>query len=636
MATSPSNANAGSPFNYVTADSVKQLYLLELARRFKGTDAEVDRRIDENAAYIMGRPDLSISMIPATVKGAPRVPFYLEGEPGVGKTSVIKDAILEFCDLTGLNFIENPPDGYKITDKDFYYAVVNLSGKSNTMDLGGIPTKNALDATIGAELRMRSANTGAWLMAELESRARAVSHMSQLELVDAKHIVKGNLSSCEMTIIGEADRVDLVIKSLCSQLGEDVKKRGVGLSFLREGEEPQDGRLYLQVKKGNAGARITAWTPNPMNLDNTFVSEMLPNRRFAMAATAKFCLFNFDDVANSSEAVRNVLLEVAQSNRYSGVMDLGNAMVSFTGNMGADDNTNTQSEQSDAEVTRVAKMRITDTPKDWARRTATKYSSEGGDCHFAAFIEKYGNEPGVFREPIGDGRSAKGIPKPNSRSLENALSMALPYFQMARSSNLSPTVFSKDIEGMVKSTAGANVATRYISFMQAMEAQAIPLADNLLATGKLDEVALNKFMGAGAKASDRDFAFRFGVALADAFVYSIAYSDGARSVSSKPEALAAHISESVSRMCTGLAQLDPGTMNNSLSRVMARLANASKFTDANGTSATLKDDITISFADGFADSVNRGVWASPEQAKSDFLTMVSGNTNKTTRKVMKP
>lgn len=612
------------PFQYVTADKLKQMFVFELARRFKGTDPEVDARIDANAARIIGRPDLPVRSIPAPAPGAPRVPFYLEGEPGVGKTSVIKAAALEFCEIAGLNFIENPSDSYKLGPKDFYYAMVNLSGKSNTMDLGGIPTKNPLDVSRGVELRRRASDAGAWLLAEVESRIKAMAALTKLNVGEPKMLTKGDLAGCELTIVGDADKVDLITNTVIKQLGEEVKKHGVGLGLLKDSDEPVDGRLHLQLKKGTTGARLTAWAPHHMDADAAYVCEMLPNRRFAMAAGAKFSLFNFDDVANSSEAVRNVLLEVAQSNRYSGVMDLGNAMVSFTGNMGSEDNTNTQSEQSDAEVTRVMKVRICDTPKDWAHRIAAKYSATGGDCMFGAFIEKYGNDPGVFREAIGDGRSAKGIPKPNSRSLENAATMVQPWFQIAKQVGAGETQFVEHIEMVVKGTVGPVVATRYTAFLRAMLSQAIPLAEELMNTGKLDAEKFDRYAGSGAKSSDRDFAFRFGTALADSFVERLALSDEGRKVSGNAEALATFVAKSTERLCVGLSHVDPGVMNQTLSRIVVRLSSFPEFTTSTQNRAALNEATIKAMAVGFTATKNGKVWEDEKAAWDDFHTVIAG------------
>lgn len=617
------NQAAQDPFVNFTSDQARDHLLLDIARRFKGVDPEVDKRIDAAAERIAGRP--GIKRIPPVTAGEPRVPLYMEGEPGVGKTTLIRAAIQEFCKLAGLNFIENPADDHKFAPNDFYYVTVNLSGKTNPMDIGGLPSKGELEIKSGLETRRRSTDAGEWLMSELASRVKMGGGMAKLAVVEGARYDNGGLKSFDMTLKGDKDQVDLVVSHVVRQLGDEVKKvHGVGLNLLKDSESPVDGRLYLQVKTGTAGTRITVSAPPPMAADVEYVAEMLPNRRFAMATKTRFALFNFDDVANASESVRNVLLEVAQSNRYSGVMDIGNAMVTFTGNMGAEDNTNTQSEQSDAEVTRVFKVRIRDTPKDWARRVASKYT-EHGDCMFSSFIHRHGNEPGVFRDAIGDMRTARGTPKPNSRSLENALAKVLPYFQMAKESAVSPTVFADEIEVMVKGTTGPNVATRYMGYMRAMLTEAIPLAEQLMRTGKLDDAKFEKYMGAGAKASEQDFAFRFGTALADSFVDRIAFSDDARATSGDAEKLSALIAQSTDRMCTGLASMEPGVMNYALSRVMARMGGIGKLASNDGIEVKLQQPTYMAMAEGFSLAKTRGVWPDADQAQRDFTSVVAGS-----------
>lgn len=614
------NNLAQSPHVNLTSDEAKQYLLLDLARRFKGIDPEVDARIDANAEAISGRP--GVKMIPAASKFEPRVPMYMEGEPGVGKTAIPRSAVQEFCRLTGLNYVENPPDDYQFGPKDFYFVTVNLSGKNNTMDIGGLPTKGELNGAAAAS-RGRAADVGAWLLAEIESRIRAVGAFAKLGVSEAAKFERGGLDARELTVLGDPKEVSAVVQTVVRQLVDESKKRGVALGVLADGQEPMDGRLSLQIKAGAKGSRIAAYAPSSVDADAEYVAEMLPNRRFAMAGKAKFSLFNFDDAANASESVRNVLLEVAQSNRYSGVMDIGNALVTLSGNMGSEDNTNTQSEQSDAEVTRVFKVRIRDTPKDWARRIAVKYN-EVGDCLFSAFIHRHGNEDGVFRDSIGDGRTARGIPKPNSRSLENALAKTLPYWQMAKSGGLSPTVFSGEIETMVKGTVGANVAARYRAFSIAMLTEAIPLADKLVETGDFDKTRFDSYMGNGARSTQQDFGFRFGAALADAFVNRIAFSDQARAASSDDEATSALIAETMERVCVGMAEIDPGARNYALSRMVARMGGVARLGQDDGTTVQISPNVHIAMARGFAHSVNRNVWPDPKAAQKDFAGIVSG------------
>lgn len=615
------NQLAADPFVNWTSDIARQHLLLDIARRFKGINPEVDARIDAHAELISGKE--GIKVIPPVFKGEPRVPRYFEGEPGVGKTTLIREAVREFCEITGLNFVENPADSYQMKATDFYFFTVNLSGKNSPMDIGGLPSKGQLLPSTGSAGEDAA---GDWLLSEIYSRARGMTALAKVQIADPAPYEKGNVRSMDVTIKGDAAQIDLVVNTLIRQVMEDVKKLGSGITLLKEGEEPSGERLELQIKKGTNAVRLTASAPTATGASTEYVAEMLPNRRFALATKTPFALVNFDDVANASESVRNVLLEVAQSNRYSGVMDIGNAMVTFTGNMGAEDNTNTQSEQSDAEVTRVFKARIRDTPKDWASRMARKYNAVG-DCMFAPFIEKYGNQDGVFRDSIGDGRTARGIPKPNSRSLENALASVLPYFQMAKASNASPTMFSREIDEAVKGTAGAHVAATYGSFMRAMLTDAIPLADELLKTGALDVKRFEKHIGSETKSSEQDFAFRFAAALADSFVERISSSDEATAaIDSKDEkAYAQLLSESTSRLCTGLAQLSAGGMNYALSRAMNRMGQISRLGDFDGVKVKLNMSTYDAMAVGFADSLVRGIWANPEAAQKDFKAMVVGS-----------
>ncbi|ART57123.1 hypothetical protein CBP36_19660 (plasmid) [Acidovorax carolinensis] len=625
------NDTANDPFVNLTSDQARQFLLLDIARRFKGIDPEVDARIDAHAEQISGRQ--GIKFIPATSKSEPRVPMYMEGEPGVGKTAIPRSAAQEFCRIAGLNYVENPPDNYQFGPKDFYFVTVNLSGKNNTMDIGGLPSKGEMGGT--QSQRSRASDACEWLLAETESRLRALGGFTKLNISSVDRFEKGGLEAVEVTVLGESDRVDAVLQTVIRQLSQESKKLGAGITLATDGQEPASDRLTLQVKKGATGARLAAYAPVGISADAEYVAEMLPNRRFAMAGKVRFSLFNFDDVANASESVRNVLLEVAQSNRYSGVMDIGNAFVTLSGNMGAEDNTNTQSEQSDAEVTRVFKVRVRDTPGAWARRMAVKYS-ESGDCLFSAFVHKYGHDDGVFRDSIGDGRTARGIPKPNSRSLENALAKVSPYFMMAKDAGISPTVFSDEIETMVKGTVGPNVSSRYRAFMQSMLTEAIPLADQLLKTGDVNKERVDKHLGSGARSSEQDFGFRFGAALADAYIDRIAFSDEARAGATDESSTRELIADSMDRLSTGLAMVEPATMNYALSRVMARMGGVERLGSDDGSTISLNPSVHLSMAEGFARSVSRNVWPDPKKAETDFLSIVAGTNFAGTPKAAKP
>lgn len=612
------NTNAADPFVNWTADQASQYLLFDIARRFKGLDKVVDARIDAAAERISGKP--GIKVIPPTFPGEPRVPLYMEGEPGVGKTSVVKAAIKEFCQITGLNFVENPADGVELGPNDFYFFTVNFSGKNNAADIGGLPAKGQLQAAAAPEAEDHTA----WLFSQLDARARALAKFQRLPISDSVPYANGDRRFIDITIKGEGETLDRIVNELVRQVSEEAKPRGTGIKMVREGAAAADNELAIQLQKGPSGYRLIASGPAVAQKDVEYVADMLPNRRFALATKTPFCLVNFDDVANASESVRNILLELAQSNRYSGVADIGNAMVTFTGNMGAEDNTNTQSEQSDAEVTRVMKVRIRDTPKDWAARIARKYN-EVGDCMFAHFIEKFGDNNGIFREGLGDTRSARGVPKPNSRSLENAVAKTLPYFQMARASGADASVFLPEISTVVKGTAGAVVAEHYTGFVRSMLSDAIPLADELMSTGKLDVEKFEASMGSNTRAAQQDFAFRFAAALADAYVDRMVKSPAAIAAAAKGwDAHEKLIVDATDRLCTGLARLEPGTLNYALSRSVNRIGNFNTLGSHDGVKVNLNLPVVQAMGKGLAASLLRNIWPDPDQIQRDFVQVVNG------------
>ncbi len=631
MSAKPVSADTlNDGYTYIEADTAKREILFALCRRYKGIDPEIDRRIDANAALIAGN-DL-VMTIPAERAGVPRVPIYLEGEPGVGKTTLIEMAIREFCEIAGLNFVYEPSDGYQMQPNDFYYAKVNLSGKQNVSDFGGLPMRTALTTA--------RANGGAdRVLDEMVSRVKAVAAFADLKVAKPKEYELGGLRGIDLTVTGNGDTAAALADKVLRGLFEETKDAGIGVTALRDGAEPLDGRISYSVTRGSSGVRIHAYAP--ITKGDEHVAALLPNMRFALAKKARFALFNFDDVANANENVRNVLLEVAQSNRYSGVMDIGNGMITFTGNMGADDNTNTMSRQSDAEVTRIRKYRIVDTPQSWARRTLVKYNDcMGADCHFATFVERQGNVPGIFREPPGTARGKRGVPKTNSRALENAMSVVDAYFMMAHESKISPLVFRNEIVNGVSSSAGKRVADAYIGHVTAMVTEAIPLAQQCLRQGDLDLKKINKLAGNMNTTSERDFMFRFAAALADEGVLVIREAlHGLRE--KHPRGIADPVTQDtvavvVDRLCTGLAQLDPTMMNYSLSRVMSRLAHTSDFGSDSAPGLELNDGTSQAFSLGFAKSLGRKNWPDPAQAEVDFIRSVTGSYAAGTPATSKP
>jgi hypothetical protein len=631
----------------VLADEAFRAVLLEIATRFKGTDPEVDARIDAAAKRISGM-NLPITSIPAMRNGAPRVPLYFEGEPGVGKTSLIKAAILEFCSITGLNFVENPADDYEPQPNDFYFVTVNLSGKMNASDLGGLPIrterggpKSELETSAQMKVLRKTADVGEGLLAEIDSRVRGIAgFVPSFEGVDTKLYDTGALRSMELTAFGDPTAAAEAVTAVLRQVSEDAKAKGVGMTSLPAGSAPLEDRMSFRVTKGADYARVTLHTPRTPTgpeAQHQYVAAMLPNLRFALARQFRFSLFNFDDVANANAQVRNVLLEVAQSNRYSGIMDLGNALVTFTGNMGAEDNTNTVSKQSDAEVTRIRKFRVFDTPKDWARRITEKYGADpDADVHFASFVERQGAQPGIFREEKGAARGKHGVPKTNSRALENAMATVSVYFEMARRSSVSVMSFKDLIRRDVAATAGARVADAYGTHLQSMLTEAIPLAEKLIDSGKLDQERFNKHARNFIDPAAHDFAFRFAAALADTVMQRAMSTveilkDSEKDPKVRQEKTQEQLAKMSESLCLGLAQMNQSHVNYALSRLISRMMNSPDFGSLAGNKVKVLNKFALDgLFDGFLASRSKGAWTPPAGNGSDpdvdnFLSMLVGN-----------
>lgn len=620
-ATATDNA-AASPYVNLTADDACREVLIALCRRYKGVDPAIDARIDAAAADIYGIEGAKV--VPSERPGANRVPLYFEGEPGVGKTSIIAGAINTFCAIAGLRPVVQPPDDYVPEPTDFYYCTVNLSGKTNTSDFGNMPFRTEAQVSEVMRARKKAAGVGSLVSGNAISQAKALAAYEGLRMGEVKSYDDGPLSVTELTLAGDPAKAYKAIEVIMRTVGEDAKRAGIGVGMLPDGEAPEADRVSYQITRGTGGVRLYLNAPKEMDERAEYVSAALPNMRFHLAKHTRFALFNFDDVANASEPVRNVLLEVAQSGRYSGTMDIGKAFVTFTGNMGSEDNTNVMSKQSDAEVTRIRKFRIFDTPSDWAKRITAKYAaSEVGDCHFASFIERQGQQEGIFREPPGSARGKRGVPKTNSRALENALNVVDGYFMMAKESGISVMSLIDRIQADVAATAGRRVAIAYQEHVAAMESEAIPLAQHCLTTGKIDEARFDKNAGSFIKTSEKDFGFRFAYALADEASGRIRKLVEAAKAEGK-EPTKDDLKNTFKHMCTGLAALPGDMMNASLARFSARISPLPELSVSFGNGRVLNAKATTAFGEALGESCSDGVWLEPEVAQEEISKVLLG------------
>lgn len=616
--------------DYTSSEEAMKEVLLELCRHFKGIDSEIDARIDAAAAYIAN--DDRVSIIAPHNINSPKVPIYLEGAPGEGKSSLIEAAAREFCRIAGLNFVSEPPENYQFQKYDFYYCKVNLSGAQNKSDFGGMMIRTEMDAMNFIKARRKLEGVGSHLLDELISRSKGIESFAKTVgvkvAVNTCNYALGPLEAVEVDVeCPDLTHSYAIAESLIQQLSEKSKSEGFGLTKLNADGEPADDRVSCKIESvGTGKTKVTLFTPAQLEEKAEYASALLPSLRFAKFKKTQFGLVNFDDVANANENIRNILLEVIQTGRYSGTMDIGNAYVTLSGNMGAEDNTNVFSRMSDAELTRLRKLNVRDNPQDWAARILKKYNSEVGDCHMSAFIHRCGTQEGIFSEPP-KARSQRGVAKTNGRALENALEVIYQHFAAAKAAGISPLQFKDRITKDFAACAGKRAANAYQEFMVQMETEAIPLAEALITKGIFDESKFEKHSQNALSAGGIDFVFRFAAALSDSF---IAYNNELPAKSSQKE-IADRLTLSMERMSTGLAAManigQSSSMNYALTRLVQKLSNQPKFIVADQIKPKLNTKTIDALANGFVKSINNDVWGSPEdieRAKENFTTTISG------------
>lgn len=624
VATTPTAKSSGVPLGlpddgniYRTAEECVVDLLLDMMRRFKGVDPEVDARIDAYTGKLLNQP--TVKALPGYEAYEPRIPFYFEGGPGEGKTSIVYAASKWFCDIAGLRLIEEPSADFRFGPKDFYFMTSSLQGQTNAMAIGGLPSKGAMGGAAATD-------TSLFVLDLASKQAEITSRFLGVTVTEKSTLANGRVTRT-FTFEGDQDAAVEAASNVKNELIAAAEQRGTSFGHPTQTRDPN--RMYVADMTHDGKVYLRVDVPRPMDAAAVQVSEMLPNRRFAMVREARFAVVNFDDIANAAPSVRNVLLEIAQKNKYSGIADLGGAVVTFTGNMGFEDGTNTMSTQSDAEITRVRKIRVYDTPEAWAKRMVKLYASkQAGDCYMASFIEKFGHEDGIFRPLAGHDRSEKGVPKPNSRALQNAVSAMSVYFEMAKQSGFSPIAFKDNIIAAVHSTVGPDVARRFGPYLEGILSNAQPIADKLLQTGVVEHEELTQLLGAQIRPNEADFSFRFTNALVSAFVDRVAFSPESRAIADQVDgqAFAKLAQESMRRLATGLAYLTPDKLPMAISQVMTRLGAMDRFGTTHLNQITLRETFSAALAAGFREASNDGLFEDPDQAEQDFRMACSGTT----------
>lgn len=236
------------------------------------------------------------------------------------------------------------------------------------------------------------------------------------------------------------------------------------------------------------------------------------NYRFTIFDRCAGGLVLFDDAANASPMIQNVLLPVAQTNTFQS-MKL-EAMVGFTGNLGSLDGTHT-SELSSALITRVNAYFVQDNYEDYIKRGYERYNDDLGDLGLLTFIRRNPNE---FAElPRTGAKSGFACPRSHSNMIEGSRAAV----QYAGGRGKGENAAFEEIRALAYSCYGPKYAQKVVAFYQTYIQGADPLARKAVVEGNLQKDEIQKKYKGGSSSETMMFGYQFVTACSDYFVTEV-------------------------------------------------------------------------------------------------------------------
>lgn len=355
-------------------------------------DHDINKKVQKIYQSLYG-----VEFDPKVEKKNKKLPLFLMGPPGQGKTASYIAAATEVCELMGLNFISHVTDDYKPSENDFVMVVQECAGENSAITFGGVP---------------------------------------------------------------KAEEITL-----------------------------PNGQKQSVLKKAL-------------------------NYRFTVFSRCAGGVLLFDDAANAASVIQNVLLPVAQNSSFQG-LKIPNALIGFTGNLGALDGTYV-AEQSSALLTRVIPMFVTDTVQDFLNRAIKYYDDELGDLGFLAFLKR--NEKDFSDLPQSGQKSGFAC----SRSHDNFIQSARSIVQRNGGRGRGEARSLGEIHNLARSCYGYEFANKLIAYYDSYIQGADPLAKEFIINGKKDMETLSQKYANGASVQNVTFGYQFATACGDYAVNSIA------------------------------------------------------------------------------------------------------------------
>ena len=460
----------------VSIGKMETILLRKMAERFKEINPAVAEKIDAEAARIMGLPfakKVVSDNDPSLGSKGARPAIYIESDAGQGKTTIVRSAFMKFCEISGLNFVENPPEHYMPTKNDAYFFTANMISQNNTSEVGGLPVK----INLGAGREEPS------LVNEFISRVDQIARMTKDE-TKVHRFEHGGLDAATIEVDFKKPAVaSSVTNTMQEWLMETLEKSGGRLSIVGDSGAIDESRFSIKADIKDSKLRLTYYEPKAQIREMAAMGK-LPNIAWAKASQAACCMMFVDEVDKITPGVRHLLLEIAQFGRVSGTANLGDHyMVVMAGNLGDrgdfNDFNESISQATVAETTRQLRYRVVVTPEEWAKYIESVYPGSD-NAHFPSFIRLFGDQPGIFR-PDYDGEGFDPhMPCSNARSLENAMKEAKKLFMLADDSGVSRGEVMGMVEEVTLAAMGATSSFAYASHVEAMESMAVPIANHLI------------------------------------------------------------------------------------------------------------------------------------------------------------
>lgn len=213
-----------------------------------------------------------------------------------------------------------------------------------------------------------------------------------------------------------------------------------------------------------------------------------------------------DDFLNASPNIQNVGLSLTLEKRFNS-LDLTNAYVGVTGNLGALDGTHTQ-RPSTALRNRLKMIFGVDRFDNWSRRVQRRFNDEMGDTGVVGFLERQSQ----FFTEEPDVKKAGGYATP--RSWENLVQDNRRIIRRhGGRGNLIGAL--RDLSRAATAALGPEISAQLVTYYHSLAQSADPLARAIIMEGRIEQAEIDKRFKDGHSSNEQHFGYQFATALAD-------------------------------------------------------------------------------------------------------------------------